>query len=774
MFFLTQTWKPIFYFSLIDTIITFTSLGFYNDSSKFDLNSTNSHISLQNGYNFLTSGFDFVIFFFIRCSFIAYFFYKKPYLDVLTLAGIQIFNSGFTILKFIAFSEKEEQLYFLGVWISCFWNFISLLVLLFLWRWAQKELGIEEPKDPKESDEEDKEKESKLNKEEENIPLLTVAYRILSFCKFQWKWYALEIVLFLIAAGVRAVQPHYNAKLISIFTNKDAILSFISMLTNNEEMSILVHAIVVSVALYIIGMALSGIETGCSSYSSEIFEGRLKSELFTAVMKQDLAFFDDNTSGDLIARISYEVGNIRYATCANTVLSEIVPLIYSLYFMSSISWRLTLANFVAMPFLMFAYEIYNSKRMKFYRETYESSAKALSVIDESISSIRTVKSFGCEEIEVKRYHELIKQSSRLNKKKSLAYMIFHWVNDLSDNVNYIFIVAYAIYLVMHGKILPEQLVEFWLYQTSIAGYLYQINYTVSTITDGLVSGRRVFSIIDRQPKILKSGSLKKPIDGKITFKNVSFTYPTRPNEKVLEGLNFECQADETIAFVGPSGVGKSTIIHLLKRFYDPDSGEILVDDIPIDEYDSRFLHNSIAMVAQEPILFDASISYNIKYGCDDWVTEKDVENAAKQANIHDFIVTTEKGYETSCGEKGVALSGGQKQRIAIARALIRKPEILILDEATSALDAATERDIQDTLHKISQHITVIIIAHRLSTVQRADKIFVLSDKKIVQTGTHKKLMEEVDGVYFNLVSKQVLHEKEDKDEEDDENTNKDD
>uniref|UniRef100_A0A914DVV6 AAA+ ATPase domain-containing protein n=1 Tax=Acrobeloides nanus TaxID=290746 RepID=A0A914DVV6_9BILA len=210
------------------------------------------------------------------------------------------------------------------------------------------------------------------------------------------------------------------------------------------------------------------------------------------------------------------------------------------------------------------------------------------------------------------------------------------------------------------------------------------------------------------------------------------------------GLNFECQADETIAFVGPSGVGKSTIIHLLKRFYDPDSGEILVDDIPIDEYDSRFLHNSIAMVAQEPILFDASISYNIKYGCDDWVTEKDVENAAKQANIHDFIVTTEKGYETSCGEKGVALS------------------------------AATERDIQDTLHKISQHITVIIIAHRLSTVQRADKIFVLSDKKIVQTGTHKKLMEEVDGVYFNLVSKQVLHEKEDKDEDDDENSNKDD
>uniref|UniRef100_A0A914E2B9 ABC transporter domain-containing protein n=1 Tax=Acrobeloides nanus TaxID=290746 RepID=A0A914E2B9_9BILA len=183
----------------------------------------------------------------------------------------------------------------------------------------------------------------------------------------------------------------------------------------------------------------------------------------------------------------------------------------------------------------------------------------------------------------------------------------------------------------------------------------------------------------------------------------------------------------------------------------------------------------MALVSQEPILFDGSISYNIKYGCDDWVTDKDVEEAASQANIHDFILTTEKGYNTLCGARGVALSGGQKQRIAIARALIRKPKILILDEATSALDAATERDIQDTLHKISQNISVIIIAHRLSTVQRANKIFVLSDKKIVQAGSHKKLMQEVDGVYYNLVNKQILHEKEDDDEEnDDENNNKND
>uniref|UniRef100_A0A914E0Y2 ABC transporter n=1 Tax=Acrobeloides nanus TaxID=290746 RepID=A0A914E0Y2_9BILA len=649
-----------------------------------------------------------------------------------------------------------------------------MLVMLFIWRWTQNQLGIEKPKEPKdEDDNKDEEEENKLDKEAENIPVLTIIYRVVSFCKFQWKWYILEIALFHIATGVRCVQPHYNAKLLSIFSNKEAILNFIATLTNHE--AIFIYTIIVSIILYIVGIVLSGMESGISSYSSEIFKNRLRSHLFTSVLKQEIAFFDKHKTGDLISRVNWEVNSIRRATQVNKIFDEIVPLIYSLIFMSTISWRLTLANFVAMPFIAFCCELYNKKRQKFFWKTYRSSAKAMNVIEESISGIRTVKSFGCEEIECKRYHKHLLESSKLNKEKSIAYIIFRWVNDICDNLNYIFIVAYAIYLVMYGKILPEQLVEFWLYETSISRYLYNINYTLQTIQDGIMSARKVFSIIDREPKKIKSGTLKKPIDGKITFKDVCFTYPSRPNEKCLENLNFECQPGETIAFVGPSGVGKTTIIQLLKRFYDPDSGVVLVDDVPIDEYDSRFLHNSIALVAQEPILFDASINYNIKYGCDDWVTDKDVEEAAKQANIHDFILTTETGYNTLCGERGVALSGGQKQRIAIARALIRKPEILILDEATSALDAATEKDIQDTLHKISQNISVIIIAHRLSTVQRADTIFVLSDKKIVQAGSHKKLMQEVDGIYYNLVNKQILHEKEDTDEENyDENNNKND
>ena len=237
-------------------------------------------------------------------------------------------------------------------------------------------------------------------------------------------------------------------------------------------------------------------------------------------------------------------------------------------------------------------------------------------------------------------------------------------------------------------------------------------------------------------------------------------------------MTFHVNPNETIALVGPSGAGKSSIISLLEHFYEAQSGNITLDGISIRDFDHKYLHQKVALVAQEPVLYDGTVRYNILYGCEGWKTEEDMVEAAKLANIHDFILETEKGYDTQCGEKGVQMSGGQKvgsivhhsliysnllfqQRIAIARALVRSPAVLILDEATSALDAESEHIIQEALQKCAVGRTVIVIAHRLSTVEKADRIVVIQKGKVVQFGNHHSLMQDPTGLYFSLVHRQL-------------------
>ncbi|EPB73132.1 ABC transporter, ATP-binding protein [Ancylostoma ceylanicum] len=248
--------------------------------------------------------------------------------------------------------------------------------------------------------------------------------------------------------------------------------------------------------------------------------------------------------------------------------------------------------------------------------------------------------------------------------------------------------------------------------------------------------------------------LEKPqIAGTVEMNSVKFAYPSRPTEEVLKNINLKLKSGETVAFVGASGAGKSTIVSLMQQFYAPSDGSITLDGVPIQDIEREYFHTKVSMVAQEPILYDCSIRENILYGCD-WATEEDMKTAAEMANAHDFIKQLDKGYETKCGERGAKLSGGQKQRIAIARALVRRPTVLILDEATSSLDSHSENAIQETLRRIAGKITVIVIAHRLSTIRHADRIYVIDNGSIVQTGTHTELLKDVDGPYFCLVSKQ--------------------
>lgn len=291
------------------------------------------------------------------------------------------------------------------------------------------------------------------------------------------------------------------------------------------------------------------------------------------------------------------------------------------------------------------------------------------------------------------------------------------------------------------------------------------------------ASRKVFELMSRKPKFVLDGVEKPLVNGNIHFSEVDFTYPSRPNNPVLKNLTLNIKAGETVALVGPSGGGKSSIVSLIEHFYQPDNGTITLDGIPIKDINHVYYHQKIALVAQEPILYDGSVRHNILYGCD-FATEDDMINVSKMANVHDFVIELEKGYDTNCGEKGVQMSGGQKQRIAIARALVRNPAVLILDEATSALDTESEALVQEALSRCAQERTVIIIAHRLSTIEKADKIAVIVKGNLVQvrilprtlhilsfnlfslqTGTHNELMTDTDGVYYSLVSRQMLNAK---------------
>eukprot|EP00794_Sanderia_malayensis_P007359 gene7359-8179_t len=493
------------------------------------------------------------------------------------------------------------------------------------------------------------------------------------------------------------------------------------------------------------------------SYVMARFTVRIQNHLFAQIMKQEIGFFDKKKTGAIISRLTSDTAKMgdQISLNINVFLRSIVRIMGIAVFMAKLSWKITIVTVVGTPILAMVAEAYGAYYEKISKKVQDSLASANEDAQEAIGSIRTVRSFAAEDIEVERYKLKLHDVFKLKIKEAIASGGFHMTTEMCFLAMECLVLFYGGHLVIRGDLSGGNLVSFSFYCFELSGSIEEISDVYTSLMEAVGASRKVFKYLEREPTILNDGVLK-PHDfkGSIEFRNVTFGYPSRPDVPVLENVSFKVNPGEIVALVGPSGGGKSTIVKLLEHFYEPQFGDVLIDDRPVNDYDHKYICNKVSLVAQEPTLFARSINENICYG-KGGINQDIIEKAAENANAHTFISEMPEGYETQTGEKGVQLSGGQKQRVAIARALIRNPAILILDEATSALDAESEFQVQEALNRNLSGKTVVIIAHRLSTIEKANKILVVDKGHLMEQGSHSELMKK-GGMFAKLMEKQFL------------------
>ncbi|KAK2189433.1 hypothetical protein NP493_106g00021 [Ridgeia piscesae] len=476
----------------------------------------------------------------------------------------------------------------------------------------------------------------------------------------------------------------------------------------------------------------------------------------------DISYFDDHrrSTGALITRLSTDASAVQGASGVKlgSTLQGGVSILAGLVIGFVYSWQLTLVILAFAPFLVIGGTL-QFKMMSGGTGTSQGALEgAGKVATESMGNIRTVASLSKEKHFVEEYQKLTDIPYKQSLKRAhLVGLAFSFTQALVYIVHAVGFYFGAWLIENRGLTFVDVFKVFGAIVFGAMG-MGQGNAFVPDYAKAKAAAARIFDIIDHQPEINVSstqGLTPAHVRGAVALQTVQFRYPSRPTVTVLKDMSMEIEAGKTIALVGSSGCGKSTIIQLLERFYDPSHGSLLLDGHRLGDYNLAWLRSQIGLVSQEPVLFNCSIAENIAYGDNSrQVPMDEITDAARQANIHNFIVSLPQGYETNAGDKGIQMSGGQKQRIAIARALVRNPKILLLDEATSALDTESEKVVQDALDRARQGRTSIVIAHRLSTIRNADYIFVIKNGRIVEMGTHSQLMAKK-GVYFELNSSSV-------------------
>lgn len=484
---------------------------------------------------------------------------------------------------------------------------------------------------------------------------------------------------------------------------------------------------------------------------------RLRQNLFARLMSQEIAFFDERKTGELTNRLASDTTVLQNTVSANIsmTLRNAVQVLGGIAWLFYTSPKLTLVMLAVVPPVAIGAVIYGRRVRKLSKEVQDALAYSSEVAQESLSGVRTVRSFAAEKTEVERYGGAVEKAFALARRRILQSSTFMAVAAFGGSAAAVLVLWYGSRLVVANELTVGGLMSFLLYTVFVGFALGALAELWADFMRASGASERVFELMDRSPAIpITGGERLSSTEGRVELQGVHFTYPTRPNMPVLQGIELSIQPGEVVAIVGPSGAGKSTIAGLLGRLYDPQAGRILLDGKDLKDLDPEWLRQQIGVVAQEPLLFSSSISDNIRYGRAG-ASDAEVEAAARAANAHDFVSRFPEGYKTLVGERGVQLSGGQKQRVAIARAVLKDPRLLILDEATSALDAESEHLVQDALDRLMKGRTTLIIAHRLSTVMGANRVLVLEGGRVVQSGSHSALMGQ-DGLYKRLVERQFV------------------
>lgn len=566
--------------------------------------------------------------------------------------------------------------------------------------------------------------------------------RLLGYISPYLKMIALGLFCSVLAQSTQAAFPW----LVKEFLDK--------VLKPGQPVYYLYITVVVIIVLMLARGLFSFLQTYIMSKAGQRFIIDLRENVYCHLQKLSLSYYEKRKTGNIMSNLTNDVGALQSAIIDNLVqiVGESFSLVACIVGCLVLNWRLALLTMVTAPVIGFVISKLGKRSRSAGKQSQETIADVTSVLQETISAVRVVKSYVRENYEIKRFmrdnEANYTASMRAVKISAMMSPIVEFIASMGAAI----LVWYGGFQVIHGQMTTGDLVAFLMYALLITNPLKRVSNAIANIARAMAAAERVFEILDTQPDIedLPGAEEIGRIEGSIELKNVAFEYI--PNEPVLRGISLKIKPGEVVAFVGPSGAGKTTVANIIPRFYDVTSGSVMVDGKDVRNITMHSLREQIGIVPQENILFHGTIYDNILYG-NLTATREQVEAAAIAANAHEFIMEQPSGYQTTVGERGSTLSGGQRQRIAIARAILKDPRILILDEATSALDNESEKYVQEALEKLMIGRTSIVIAHRLSTVQNADRIVVIENGEIAEQGTHDDLLSR-NGLYFKLYNGQ--------------------